>query len=143
MVRIISHGCSGTVIYTEEGRSFILSCGHAFRGSDRNRPVVLDVPAARPGPPQNPGIQVLETDHDKDLSLLILRAGPLEHIAPVAPVDHRPGHALLSVGYDNMQLPAVHLPSTLLQDTGRLAGFIQKPYQFSELLKMLEDTLSR
>src|SRR2546421_12471752 len=62
VVRIISHGCSGTVIYSEEGRSFILSCGHAFRGSDRNRPVVLDVPATRPGPPQNPGIQVLETD---------------------------------------------------------------------------------
>src|SRR5207253_9927063 len=32
------------------------------------------------------------------------------------------------VGYDNMQLPAVHLPSTLLQDTGRLAYTRERPW---------------
>src|SRR5262249_49877161 len=52
VVRLPSHGASGTVIHTANGRSLILSCAHAFEGKARMTPVTLDVPCLRPGPPR-------------------------------------------------------------------------------------------
>jgi hypothetical protein len=128
VVRIISHGCSGTVIRTEPGRSFILSCGHAFAGGDRTRPITLDVPTTRPGTRQKVGIQLLAVDYGADLALLLLRAGPVEFAAPVGPDGHRAGrHRLLSVGYDAMRLPAVQLPCHLLSEGLRVQYTVEKP----------------
>src|SRR5947209_18890794 len=77
VVRIHSHGCSGTVIATGDGWSDILSCGHAFRGADARRPVEIDGPAqprARPG--RHPA-RLVRVDHERDLSLVRLDNGPL------------------------------------------------------------------
>ena len=113
VVRLPSHGASGTVIYTERGRSLILSCAHAFEGAARATPVTLDVPCLRPGPPRPGRIKLLAVDYGLDLSLLELNDGPLDFVCPVAPSGHRPGRCL-SVGYDEMRLPAKRASATLL-----------------------------
>jgi hypothetical protein len=105
VVRLPSHGASGTVIYTERGRSLILSCAHAFEGAGRTTPPALDVPCLRPGPARSGRIRLLAVDYALDLSLLELNDGPLDFVCPVAPAGHRPGRCL-SVGYDEMRLPA-------------------------------------
>src|SRR5262245_52088315 len=51
VVRLPSHGGSGTVIATTQNRTFILSCAHAFQGGDALKPIQIDgeqVPAGRP-----------------------------------------------------------------------------------------------
>jgi hypothetical protein len=113
VVRLPSHGASGTVIHTEKGRSLILSCAHAFEGTARTTPVTLDVPRLRPGPPRPGRIRLLAVDYALDLSLLELNDGPLDFVCPVAPVDHRPGRCV-SVGYDEMRLPARRASASLL-----------------------------
>jgi hypothetical protein len=113
VVRLPSHGASGTVIHTEGGRSLILSCAHAFEGAARTTPVTLDVPCLRPGPPRKGRIRLLAVDYGRDLSLLELNDGPLDYVCPVAPAGHRPGRCL-SVGYDEMRLPARQATATLL-----------------------------
>src|SRR5262245_3310735 len=113
VVRLPSHGASGTVIYTERGRSLILLCAHAFEGPARTTPIKLDVPCLHPGPPRKARIRLLAIDYRLDLSLLELNDGPLYYVCPVAPAGHRPG-CCLSVGYDEMRLPARQAPATLL-----------------------------
>lgn len=104
VVRLPSHGCSGTVIATSAGQSLILSCAHAFQGSDRNKPLAVDAPCPAPGAAQKVGVQLLAVDHQADLSLIRLNAGPLPYVAPVAPSGARPA-VCWSVGYDEMKLP--------------------------------------
>jgi len=107
VVRIPSHGCSGTVIQTGPGRSLVLTCAHAFRGPDRARALALDVPTDRPqSTPRPAAMRLLAVDYDLDLTLIELDAGPLAFVAPVAPADHRLSAALVSAGYDEMRLPA-------------------------------------
>jgi hypothetical protein len=113
VVRLPSHGASGTVIYTERGRSLILSCAHAFEGAARTTPVTLDVPCLKPGPPLSGRIRLLAVDYALDLSLLELNDGPLDYVCPVAPAEHRPGRCL-SVGYDEMRLPAKRASASLI-----------------------------
>ncbi len=113
VVRLPSHGASGTVIHTEKGRSLILSCAHAFEGQARTTPIQLDVPCRNPGPPRPGRIRLLAVDYRLDLSLLELNDGPLDYVCPVAPAAHRPGRCL-SVGYDEMRLPAQRASATLL-----------------------------
>lgn len=117
VVRLPSHGCSGTVIATGPGQSLILSCAHAFAGQDRVRPIAVDVPTPTPAPAQQVGVQLLAVDHDSDLSLLVLRSGPLPYVAPVAPAGHRPARCW-SVGYDEMKLPPQMRPASIL-DVGQ------------------------
>jgi hypothetical protein len=113
VVRLPSHGASGTVIYTERGRSLILSCAHAFEGAARTTPVTLDVPCLRPGPPRPGRVKLLAVDYGLDLSLLELNDGPLDFVCPVAPSGHRPSRCL-SVGYDEMRLPVRRASASLL-----------------------------
>jgi hypothetical protein len=113
VVCLPSHGASGTVIHTESGRSLILSCAHAFEGKARTTPVTLDVPCLRPGPPRKGRIRLLAVDYALDLSLLELNDGPLDYVCPVAPAGHRPGRCL-SVGYDEMRLPARRASASLI-----------------------------
>jgi Trypsin-like peptidase domain len=128
VVRLISHGCSGTVIHTEPGRSFILTCAHAFAGPERTKRIVLDVPATQPTQPATVGIQLVEVDYDADLALLLLRAGPLEFVTPVGPDGHRcRGHQLLSVGYDAMRMPAVQVQAHLVSADGKSEYTAERP----------------
>ena len=127
--RLPSHGASATVIATDRGRSWLLCCGHAFQGADRNRPITADVPARAPGArPKVVGIQLVDVDYDSDLSLIVLRAGPLDYVAPVAPAGHAPGSQLLSVGFDEMRLPATERPASIVWNTNRITFTRERPW---------------
>lgn len=116
VVRIPSHGISGTVIRTESGSSWVLTCAHGFPGSARYKAVQIDAPSPQPGSPQRGGIQVVAVDAGTDLALLKMGVGPLPYVAPVAPAGFKPG-ACWSVGYDEMRLasgkPAVIRPANI------------------------------
>jgi hypothetical protein len=101
-----SHGISCTCIWTSQGRSFFLGCGHGYsQPGETRKPIVLDVPSPSVGDPQRTGgIRLVALDVDLDLSLVEVLAGPMPYVAPVAPVD-RQTRLALSCGYDNMRLP--------------------------------------
>jgi len=117
VVRMPSHGGSATVIFTEKDRSYLLSCGHCFHSpEDMRKPIVFDIPACRPtGYFLHAGTEIVGLDHEADLSLLLLHAGPLDFVCQPAPDGFQPGsHRLLSVGYDEMRLPAMQVPTHIL-----------------------------
>ena len=129
VVRLPSHGASATVIGTAAGQSWLLSCAHAFQGADRNKRIIVDAPARAPlGWPKDVGIQLLDVDYDNDLALILLHDGPLDFAAAVAPEDHVPGRRLLSVGYDQMQVPARERPATILLNTGSITFTRERPW---------------
>jgi hypothetical protein len=105
VIRIPSHGASGTIIATASGRTLILGCAHMLRGRMADKPLVFDVPSPSPGVPLHVGTRVLAVDYAADLSLMELNAGPLAYVCPIAPAGFRPS-VCLSVGYDEMRLPA-------------------------------------
>jgi len=128
VVRIPSHGGSGTVIATTQGHSLILSCAHMLQGAARHKPMALDVPVpTKPAHPGKVGVVVLDVDYKSDLSLIRLNHGPLPYVCPVAPAGHRPGN-VLSVGYDNMQMPPQMRPATIVSSQGRITWTKQKPW---------------
>jgi hypothetical protein len=127
VVRLPTHGASGTVIATGKGWSLVLTCAHAFEGTMRFRPVALDVPTpATVGVAQRVGVFLVALDKSADLALLWVGAGPLAYVAPVAPAGQRPGR-LVSVGYDNMTLPARAWPATWLGANGATAYTRERP----------------
>jgi hypothetical protein len=83
-VRITSHGCSGTVIESAEGRSLILSCAHAFRGTDAQKAIVLDVPWPNdtPATPRKTKLRLRAIDAAADLTLIEVSDGPYPFVAP-------------------------------------------------------------
>jgi hypothetical protein len=127
VTRLASHGASATVIATEPGKTLLLSCGHAFVAEQRSKRITLDLPTNRPTEARAVGIQLLQVDHEADLSLLLLRAGPVDFVCPVAPPRHRAGR-LLSVGYDNMRLPATVLPAHIVQLSPQVTYTRERPW---------------
>ncbi len=126
--RISSHGASCTCIATGPGRSYFLSCGHAFEGRDRTKPITLDVPSPTPGQTaQRPGIRLVAVDYQADLSLIEMLAGPLPYVCHVAATCLR-GHRLLSAGYDDMKWPATQRPATLLGSQGLVTFTRERPW---------------
>ncbi len=128
VVRIPSHGCSGTVIETGPGRSLILTCAHAFQGADARRPIQLNCPSDRPESGKPVGIRLVAVgvpDRD-DLALLLLNDGPLPYCAPVAG-QPRTRHCL-SVGYDEMRLPAQYRPAEIVGGTGQVTYTRERPW---------------
>jgi hypothetical protein len=123
VVRLPSHGASATVIHTEKGRTLLLGCGHAFLGPDRNKPIHMDGPNAPQGLPQ-----IIACDHQLDLSLIEVKAGPVRHVAAVAGPGYRPGTRLVSVGYDEMKTPATQRPATLVGSDERLTFTRERPW---------------
>jgi hypothetical protein len=103
VVRIPSHGCSATVVYTAQDKSYILGCGHGETPRDRVKRHTFDMPNPNPGPRHN-GIvtRVVAVDYERDLSLIEINVGPLPYVAPIAPPDWKPGK-LVSCGYDIME----------------------------------------
>src|SRR5438105_5701388 len=127
VVRLPSHGASATVIATEPGKTLILGCGHAFTGSNRSKPIVIDVPTVHPGPAQRVGVQLLDVNYEDDLSLVLLRTGPVDYCCPVAGLGHQPGN-LLSVGYDEMQVPAKVLPAHIVSLSPQVTYTRERPW---------------
>src|SRR5262249_58085407 len=91
VVRIASHGASASVIFTESGRTLLLTCGHAFGPAGRDREIQLDVPTPDPGQPKHAPIRLVAVDMQMDLALIELGEGPLPYVIAVAPVDYRAG----------------------------------------------------
>jgi hypothetical protein len=128
VVRIPSHGASATVIYTEEGRTLLLGCAHAYRGADRTKKMKIDVPVPSPGPVKNHTITLIAVDYDLDLSLVELKDGPLPYVCPVAPKGHQPSRNVLSAGYDEMKWPATQKKATIVAQAESTTYTREKPW---------------
>jgi hypothetical protein len=135
VVRIPSHGLSGVVIWTEQGRTLIATAAHGFQGYEqvmgpngrpmrgrpmKDVPLTIRAPIPQRGnqPNQKVGVKLLSVDHNLDLALVELNAGPLPYVCPVAPKGHRPARAV-SVGYDHGEEPMVVAPATLIGSDGQ------------------------
>lgn len=135
-VRIVSHGASGTIIHTEPGKTVILSCAHMFFGEDGRisdnelrRPIELDIPVATPaGPTRRPGVHWKAYDATSDLSLIVVKAGPVSCVCQVAPCPPSRGSTLLSVGYDEMRWPVTVKKVQYLGSSGLTAFTAQPPW---------------
>jgi hypothetical protein len=127
VVRISSHGGSGTVIQTGEGRSLILSAAHMFKGRDRSKRMTFDMPSPQPGPAQRIESRLLATDEAADLALIQVDVGPLPYVCPVAPATIRPG-ICLSVGFDSMQIPPQCRETHIIGGQGCITTTREKPW---------------
>src|SRR5579872_711546 len=110
-----SHGGSATVIYSVQGRTLLLSCGHCFSSqADRQKRIEIVAPSPAPGasPVRTGGIRLVAADAKLDLSLIEMGYGPLPYVCPVA-ASPTPGVAL-SVGYDEMKLPPQKRPAHIV-----------------------------
>src|SRR5262245_2486533 len=122
VVRIPSHGGSGVVIATGPGQTWILTAAHMFDSKHRTKRIQVDAPSPRGGGPPQPGGATLARlgnwsggSAGRDLALILLRAGPLPYVAPVAPAGRPTPRQCLSVGYDGLRLPAIVRPVRVLQ----------------------------
>lgn len=127
VVRITSHGCSGTVIHTEQGRSWVLTCAHSFTGQDRDKAVVIDAPAPVPGAVRTGGIRVVKVDYKADLVLIEVRTGPMPYVCWVAPKGFVPA-ACLSAGFDRMQARQTVKTATVIRNSGTETHTAEQPW---------------
>jgi hypothetical protein len=129
VIRIPSHGASATVIDTGKGYTWILGCGHAYQGADRNKPMRFDIPTAHPGPDKRLGSRLVKVDYDADLSLVLLNDGPLDFVAPVAfPGWKEWKHKILSVGYDEMKTPPQKKVANIISESDGRYYTREKPW---------------
>ena len=113
VVKIGSHGCSGTVVGTRLGSTDILTCAHAFEGADRHKPIVISAPAPRPGGRiSGTRPRILRIDYRLDLCLIRMDAGPLPYVCPIARTS-LPVRGAYSVGYDEMRVPVTVRAATV------------------------------
>jgi hypothetical protein len=123
VVRLPSHGGSGTVIATTGHRTFILSCAHAFQAGDALKPIQIDGEQVPVGVPR-----LVAVDYEHDLSLIEIPAGNAPNVAPVAGPGHRPSPHLLSVGYDEMRLPATQRPAHIVKTDSDITWTREPPW---------------
>lgn len=121
VVRQPSHGASATVIWTGQGKSYILGCGHAYPDEQAKRKKIgLDVPTPNPSAtPKEARPKLIALffnggNPDADLSLIELPDGPLAYVMPVAPEGFKPGANTRSAGYDGMKLPGVNVATHIV-----------------------------
>lgn len=138
VIRITSHGCSGTVIHAEDGRSLVLTCAHMFLSParfpgepDRIDPHLLarsfafDAPHPQPAKDPRPGIRLLKYDVGSDLALIQVNTR-LPYVCPVAVVRPAPGPCA-SAGYDAMTWPATVRPATVMRIEGLRQFTFERP----------------
>jgi hypothetical protein len=113
VVRIPSHGASATVIWSNERKSYLLGCAHAYQGKDAYKKMVIDVPSSSSGQKAANGIRLVALDYRLDLSLVEMNVGGLIYL-PVAPEGHKIPQRLVSIGYDNMKWPATRVWADLV-----------------------------
>jgi hypothetical protein len=117
-----SHGGSATVIYTDGQKTFLLSCGHCFRGGNRDKPITFD---GSPGAPRSQG-QCIDVDYGTDLSLIKCNEGGLPFVCQPAGPGYHTGQAILSVGYDNMTIPSTQRQTHIIRE-GMTITWTQEP----------------
>jgi hypothetical protein len=129
VVRISSHGCSGTVIATGPGQTWVLTCAHAFEGGDRHKPLSIDMPAPLEGHEQRGGSRprVVKVDYRADLCLIRLDAGPLPFWAGVGDVPPRPGDAFWAVGHAGMKWPGNRSTVHVIDVEGQWTHTAERP----------------
>ena len=132
VVRIPSHGGSGTVIATGPGWSFILSAAHMFdERHDPATPIVLDIPVPDRGKPSpikpNVATRLLAVDPSRDAALLRLNYGPLPFVTPLAPRHFQPGECI-SVGYDEMLRTVTVRPAIIVTKNGNWEFTDRRPW---------------
>jgi hypothetical protein len=123
IVRLPSHGGSGTVIATTASHTYVLSCAHAFQAEDARKPIQIDgeqVPAGLP--------RLVAVDYEHDLSLIEIPAGNAPNVAPVGGPGHKPSARLLSVGYDEMRLPATQRPVHIVKTDSDITWTREPPW---------------
>ncbi len=118
VIRIPSHGASATVIQTGPGTTYILGCAHAYEGTSRNKKMVFDIPSLHKSTPKNHESVLLAVDYKRDLSLVLLKDGPLDFVCPIAPKDWVPSANVHSIGYDEMKIPPQDKTATIVGDDG-------------------------
>jgi hypothetical protein len=128
VVRIPSHGGSGTVVATGKGWSLILSCAHMFdKIETRAKAIELDVPLPSTGAPEHAGIKLIGIDYQADLSMIQFGVGPLPHVCGIANAAFKPGANVWSVGYDDMQAITVR-KATILGTAGNKTYTVEIPW---------------
>ena len=114
VVRISSHGISGSVIWTGQGKSYILTCAHGHESqAEKRKALLVEINFPTPGPPKAVTLRILACDHRRDLILIELGDGPLPAVVTVPNRGYTPTRRALSVGYDKMQWPAVQAATRL------------------------------
>ena len=133
VVRVKSHGASGTIIATAPGQSWILSCAHMFFGPRDTlddtllrKKIVIDGPAQPNAPRLLATARLFAVDAERDLSLIEIANGPFNYV-PVAPAGFQPGGNLLSAGYDAMKWPVTVRPATILGTLGNWTYTRERP----------------
>jgi len=109
VVRITSHGATGTIIKSEPGKSLILSCGHMIDGA--SFVFQLDARPQTTAPDKKSKVRLAKLDTELDLSLLEIDNGPFATI-PVAPTGYKPETAY-GIGYPSMKWPGVVTEATI------------------------------
>jgi hypothetical protein len=134
-VRIKSHGVSGTVIATTEGKSWVLGCCHMFMDPWNSKvskellalPLVIEGPVQPYAPQKKSGAHVIAYDEDSDLSLVEVDNGPFFYV-PVGKKGHKPSKNLLSLGFDSMAWPVTQDKATILFSFGGKTHTEERPW---------------
>ncbi len=108
VVRIPSHGASGTVIESKEGLTKILTCAHAFPNEAE---FIFDCPWDNV---RRKGGTLVKIDHNLDLALVEVKDGPWPVVCPVAAEGFKPGKNLWAVGYPEMKWPISKEPAVII-----------------------------
>lgn len=129
VVRLKAYGCSGTIVGTTQGASYILTCSHAFSdGHWKTVPFEMDTYSPKPtGYPIKVGATLIKNRPDLDLALLRLNAGPLHYVAQVAPVGFKPG-VCLSIGHDKMATQATIKYAHISHTSGPITYTKESPW---------------
>ncbi len=116
VVRMPTHGCSATVIYTDSQHSYLLGCAHAYDGSHGQKRMKFDFPCPYgwpTGTDQRAWQRVVAADKKLDIALVEVQ-GPFPYVCPVATPQYQGGRNIVSVGYDEMKMPVTARRATLL-----------------------------
>ncbi len=127
VLRFTSHGGSGTVVKTMEGKTWILSCAHMFEKGADKKPIYTDgyrQDKAKAGPSAH---RLLGLDFNMDLSLVEVDNGPM-YCIPIAPEGFTPGSHIGSYGYDEMKWPITAKRATIINTTGQVTWTREKPW---------------
>lgn len=124
VVRVASHGASGTVIDSRVGKNLILTCAHAFDDAEsRARPIVLR------GQTGLRSARLVAIDYARDLALL--ESGDKVQLIPVPPAplrdeSHPANPGYMSAGYEQGR-DLEYYPATLKQTGPEWTYTVEEP----------------
>lgn len=95
---------SGTVIHSEPGMTFILTCGHIFRGFDANSRIEVDL--FNGSQPQTYDAKLIKADLDADIGLISLNEVAQFPVSRIAARSTQRGHHVYSIGCGGGSAPS-------------------------------------